>query len=435
MRQLTILSFVVFFIVVSVSGQDFKSGIMQVPDVFNLLEPENGAHIIFTSPSENVMLRWEDVLELEGENEQDPENPDRYYLLRPGIDPNFDLAFDDEVLIEPFLAVPAYDISFVFRLMELLSGSKVDTVTVYWTIAAVNIEGTTWASDTFHVTFEIDNDPPSGDFVLLEPENDAVVEVMISGESHTPIEGDITFTWTPATDPNEDTVYYFCVMSDLFPIPDIIGILEDDNGNGDPQSIEELSIRYSMTDGLMKQKTISDEEPMFFMFPSGEFDFGTEWDLGGIETFLKIPHDIAYYWILGGMLEEKTLYWTVIASDGFGVYHWVPSGDTLEVTFKTTLTNVNELPAGIPSEYFLGQNYPNPFNPTTTIRYALPERSHVIFTVYNTLGQEIVRLVDGEVDAGMHQVVVDAFFLPSGVYIYRLQAGNYVESKKLMILR
>ena len=88
-----------------------------------------------------------------------------------------------------------------------------------------------------------------------------------------------------------------------------------------------------------------------------------------------------------------------------------------------------------PEMFTLQQNFPNPFNPSTTIRYALPQRSHVILTVFNTLGQQITTLVDVVQDAGYHEARFGATGLASGVYFYRLQAGEYVETKKLLILR
>ncbi len=86
----------------------------------------------------------------------------------------------------------------------------------------------------------------------------------------------------------------------------------------------------------------------------------------------------------------------------------------------------------LPSGFALLQNYPNPFNPSTTIRYGLPTRSHVTLTVFNTLGQQVATLVEGEQEAGFHEAVFDASGLASGVYLYRLQTGDFVETKRLL---
>jgi len=89
----------------------------------------------------------------------------------------------------------------------------------------------------------------------------------------------------------------------------------------------------------------------------------------------------------------------------------------------------------LPRTYGLDQNYPNPFNPSTTIRYALPHRSFVTLAVYNTLGQHVAVLVQGEREAGYHEAVFDASGLASGVYLYRLQAGDFIQTKRLVLVR
>jgi hypothetical protein len=99
------------------------------------------------------------------------------------------------------------------------------------------------------------------------------------------------------------------------------------------------------------------------------------------------------------------------------------------------VTSIDELFAETPQTIRLDQNYPNPFNPLTTIRYGLPHKSHVTLTVFNTLGQQVATLVEGEQEAGYHEVKFDASGLSSGVYFYRLTAGSYVETKKLLLVR
>jgi uncharacterized protein (DUF1501 family) len=89
----------------------------------------------------------------------------------------------------------------------------------------------------------------------------------------------------------------------------------------------------------------------------------------------------------------------------------------------------------IPKEYALGQNYPNPFNPDTTIGFNLPRTSTVLLEVYDLLGRSVATLVDGEMPAGSHSVQFHARGLASGTYIYRLRADEYVETRKLMLLR
>ncbi|HAP35823.1 MAG TPA: hypothetical protein DCQ28_07735, partial [Bacteroidetes bacterium] len=89
----------------------------------------------------------------------------------------------------------------------------------------------------------------------------------------------------------------------------------------------------------------------------------------------------------------------------------------------------------IPVAFSLAQNYPNPFNPSTTIRYSIPTNSQVVLKVYNMLGQEVASLVNKEQQVGNYQVVFDANKLATGIYIYRIQAGSYVETKKMMLIK
>ena len=92
-------------------------------------------------------------------------------------------------------------------------------------------------------------------------------------------------------------------------------------------------------------------------------------------------------------------------------------------------------PYPLPREFQLHQNFPNPFNPMTTIRYDVPRSAHVNITVYNTRGQQVAVLVDGMRQPGYHEVVWDAAGLSSGIYFYRIAAGDFVQMHKLMLIK
>jgi hypothetical protein len=80
-------------------------------------------------------------------------------------------------------------------------------------------------------------------------------------------------------------------------------------------------------------------------------------------------------------------------------------------------------------------NYPNPFNPSTTIEFALPHAGYVTLKVYSVLGEEVATLIAGERAAGSFRATWDASSMPSGVYFYRLTAGEYVQTKKAVLMK
>jgi hypothetical protein len=89
----------------------------------------------------------------------------------------------------------------------------------------------------------------------------------------------------------------------------------------------------------------------------------------------------------------------------------------------------------VPTAYEVSQNYPNPFNPSTTIDFAMPERGQVTLKIYNLLGQEVATLINGELSAGRHGVQWNAAGVASGVYLYQLKAGSFVETRKLTLAK
>lgn len=98
-------------------------------------------------------------------------------------------------------------------------------------------------------------------------------------------------------------------------------------------------------------------------------------------------------------------------------------------------TDIDDEVTDIPSRFDLKQNYPNPFNPSTQIKFSVAEQSNVTLEVFNIVGQKVATLVDGNMSAGIHEVKFDAGDLPSGTYMYRLEAGDYNEVRKMMLVK
>jgi hypothetical protein len=108
-----------------------------------------------------------------------------------------------------------------------------------------------------------------------------------------------------------------------------------------------------------------------------------------------------------------------------------------QIDFDGTVSYSDEVEIDVtgPKEFTLYQNYPNPFNPTTTIKFALPVDSRVKINVYSSLGQLVETLVDGEMQSGYHEINFDASRYSSGVYLYQLQANDYVSVKKMLLIK
>jgi hypothetical protein len=143
----------------------------------------------------------------------------------------------------------------------------------------------------------------------------------------------------------------------------------------------------------------------------------------------------------GGDTTWYALDWLLVK--GIGIYH----EETLEISGRHLLgaiingvkygsvLSIPEIHSTVPTNLALFQNYPNPFNPSTTINYELPKSSEVRLSVFDILGREVSVLVNERREAGVHEVKFDSSNLASGVYFYRLQAGNFVQSKKLVIVK
>jgi len=107
----------------------------------------------------------------------------------------------------------------------------------------------------------------------------------------------------------------------------------------------------------------------------------------------------------------------------------------IDELFFGPISTVQDDIHALPNFFNLEQNYPNPFNPTTAIKYQIPEISFVTLKVYDVLGKEVAILVNQERTSGNYEIEFDAPYLASGIYFYRLQAGSFIETKKMILMK
>ena len=126
--------------------------------------------------------------------------------------------------------------------------------------------------------------------------------------------------------------------------------------------------------------------------------------------------------------------------NGSNVYGWTVSAGGSIAAFSGTVSSVASSISSFPSEFALDQNYPNPFNPSTKIQFEIPASSRVSLKIYNSLGEEVATLVDNIMNAGTHSVEWNGknhfnSTVASGVYFYRLTAENFVQTKKMLMIK
>ena len=184
-------------------------------------------------------------------------------------------------------------------------------------------------------------------------------------------------------------------------------------------------------------------------------DAGGSWNfeyigVGGVSWDIDFRTDIEAWAPLAG--EQKLIYsldagltWKLVSTPdsalifkmifpdslhGFGV-----GTDGAIIKYKHSISSVQDEEEYIPEKFILQQNYPNPFNPSTKIKYQIPEINFVTLKVYDVLGNEIVTLVNEEKPIGSYEVGFDATSLSSGIYFYKLQAGDFISTKKMILMK
>ena len=123
-----------------------------------------------------------------------------------------------------------------------------------------------------------------------------------------------------------------------------------------------------------------------------------------------------------------------IGRDNSTNFGWLVGSQGTIARYNEQITNIKGVKTVI-AGFTFSQNYPNPFNPKTTLKYEVPELRFVTLKVYDVLGNEIVTLVNEEKPVGNFEVEFDASALSSGIYFYRLQAGSFIETKKMALMK
>jgi len=223
---------------------------------------------------------------------------------------------------------------------------------------------------------DVHNDSPA-DFSLTEPSNNAEIMIDASNVDN----GSITFSWGESSDANDDLLLY------------LMSATSNEIGNHD---VDTIATSFS----------------------------------------------VAYADIIEDMTENNvtvaTIAWTVHVTDGIDTVEADNAPFTVTIDGGYAMSTFSE--ALIPEVFALHQNYPNPFNPITTLRYDLPEQAIVNIIIYDMLGREVKTLVNSTQDAGFKSVIWDATNdygkpVSAGVYLYQIQAGEFRQTKKMVLLK
>lgn len=207
--------------------------------------------------------------------------------------------------------------------------------------------------------------------------------------------------------------YNWTIMGDnILDQPSQVVLVSPEN-SADDVNPDEVTFEWSASDGADTYR--------LQLSLNEEFNDPVVDSLSIVETTLTLEETIepltAYFWRVLATSEDVDSDWSEVFS------------------FDTRMTTSNEDELRIPTVFSLSQNYPNPFNPITIIEFGLPQASHISLEVFNMIGQRVEVLVNEQRSAGIHKINFDASGLSSGIYIYRLVSGEFMQTRKLTVIK
>jgi uncharacterized lipoprotein YddW (UPF0748 family) len=155
-----------------------------------------------------------------------------------------------------------------------------------------------------------------------------------------------------------------------------------------------------------------------------QLSVGADFSTTVVDTQQVADTTLAY----ANLAPSKIYFWRVAGTNPTGVGNW---SDVWR--FRTLAPSAVERTPGMPETYALDQNFPNPFNPETNIRFSVSSPARVTLTVYDVLGRSMATLIDREMQAGVYTAIWNGTYCPSGIYFYRLTAGNFTDVKKMLL--
>jgi M6 family metalloprotease-like protein len=220
-------------------------------------------------------------------------------------------------------------------------------------------------------------------------------------------------------------------------------IITDSNGNSQNLYVSNIDLDTVVANLNLELPPYFSELDFDSRFEYNEFVKKVSSDSGLVSLEILVrtsSFPVSFNWEIN---PENGINYTFINDSSIGKHSEINSKEG-QVTFNNLLNGTISLLAivdnksnivSVPTEFAVSQNYPNPFNPITTIKFAIPKESYVNLTVFNILGEKVKELKNETIEPGFYEVNFDASNLASGIYLYRIQAGEFVKTKKMLLLR